>query len=503
MPGDETLSVEFELHHDARATPFLFVAFESSRPLAGSARHSLLGIDEIAIGRGDPLVERAAARLRLRFSDARLSGEHATITRRADGFVLTDLESKNGSHVNGTAQHEAVLRDRDSIELGGTFFIFRSIPVSADHERDLREDGRTPRAAGLATVLPGHADQLARFAQVCASTLPIVVVGETGTGKELAARAAHELSGRKRAFVPVNCGALTPTLLEAELFGHKRGAFSGATEDRPGLFRASDGGTLFLDEIVELPLAGQAALLRALQEREVRAVGEIRTTPVDLRVVCATQRSLEEAVDAGGFRADLYARLSGFVLRLPPLRERREDLGLLTATLLRRLAGERAGQIPPGRDGGAAAARRSVADEHSRAREVPRRRPRRRRRHHRAGAPGALEPARQPRWSADAAAGQQTRAQPPPAHGRGRAASRAAQAVDGDARRQHQRRGARARQGPRAGPALAAPFQPVLAATIAEARWVWSPHAWRLQTRSDRHSCVKSPHFFARTSKQL
>ena len=352
--GDDTLSVESEPSCDARATPFLFVAFESSRPLAGSARHSLAGVDEVAIGRGDERVERDAGRLRLQFPDARLSGEHATLTRRGDAFTLKDLDSKNGSHVNGAPQSEVVLRDGDLVQLGSTFFVFRSILAPAGHELDVREDGKAPRAAGLATVLPGLAVEHARFAQVCTSTLPIVVVGETGTGKELAARAAHQLSGRKRAFVAVNCGALPPALLEAELFGHKRGSFSGATEDRAGLLRASDGGTLFLDEIVELPLAGQAALLRALQEREVRPVGDVRSTPVDLRVVCAAQGGLEAAVAAGRFRADLSARLSGYVLHLPALRERREDLGLLTATLLRRLAADRADRI---RFAGAAARR--------------------------------------------------------------------------------------------------------------------------------------------------
>ena len=313
------------------------------------------------IGRGDARSERSATglvRLRLCFPDSRLSSEHATIVRRGGHFELTDLDSKNGSHVNGAPQRGAVLRDGDLIQVGGTFLSFRMLRVKEPSSPDRRDDGRDPRAVGLATVMPGLGEQVDRLAQVAASRLPLIIVGETGTGKELVARATHTLSGRKGAFVPVNCGALPASLLESELFGYRRGAFSGANEDRPGLLRASDGGTLFLDEIVELSPAGQTALLRALQEREVRAVGDVRAVSIDLRVVCASQRGLEEAVEAGRFRADLFARLCGFVMRLPPLRQRREDLGLLLATLLRRLAPERADRIRIA----AAATRRLLAD---------------------------------------------------------------------------------------------------------------------------------------------
>ena len=169
--------------------------------------------------------------------------------------------------------------------------------------------------------------------------------GETGTGKELLARGAHELSGRSGAFVAVNCGALPTGLVESQLFGHVKGAFSGAVRDEPGFFRAADGGTLFLDEIADLPSASQAALLRALQEREVMPVGATRPAKVDLRVVAATHQPLEAMIERGGFRRDLLARLAGFTLELPPLRARRMDLGLLVASLLRRLAPDRADSV--------------------------------------------------------------------------------------------------------------------------------------------------------------
>jgi DNA-binding NtrC family response regulator len=155
----------------------------------------------------------------------------------------------------------------------------------------------------------------------------------------------HQRSGRGGAFVAVNCGALPENLIMSELFGSRRGAFSGAVDDRPGLVRAADGGTLFLDEVAELPLSAQASLLRVLQEGEVLAIGATRPLPVDVRVVAATHRDLVRMVAQRQFRDDLLARLSGFVVRLPSLRKRREDLGLLLAQLLGRACGERVPQL--------------------------------------------------------------------------------------------------------------------------------------------------------------
>lgn len=167
--------------------------------------------------------------------------------------------------------------------------------------------------------------------------LTVELGGESGTGKELAARAVHALSGRTGRFVAVNCGALAQNLVEAELFGHVKGAYTGAAEERPGFVRAADGGTLFLDEIAELPQQTQATLLRVLQEREVVPVGSDRPIKVDIRVITASLKHLDDEVAAGRFREDLRARLLGVRVALPPLRERREDLGWLIATLLQGL----------------------------------------------------------------------------------------------------------------------------------------------------------------------
>jgi transcriptional regulator with PAS, ATPase and Fis domain len=179
---------------------------------------------------------------------------------------------------------------------------------------------------------------LATTLKIAPRSLSILVLGESGTGKEVVAEAIHTASGRKGPFVPVNCGALPGELLEAELFGHARGAYTGADRERGGLIEHSHRGTLFLDEIGDMPLKAQARLLRALERGEIRRLGEVTPRLVDLRIVAATHRNLLEMVSAGEFRLDLYHRLTGFILKLAPLRDRAGDALLLIDHFLKLFA---------------------------------------------------------------------------------------------------------------------------------------------------------------------
>jgi len=223
-----------------------------------------------------------------------------------------------------------------------------------------RSVANAPARAPVVTVTRGAApaashDALARMAgasapmqqvrglieKVARSMAPVLVNGESGTGKELVARAIHEVSARASGpFVAVNCGAIPEQLLEAEFFGYRKGAFTGANEDRDGFFQAARGGTLFLDEIGDLPLSMQSKLLRAIQERSVRAVGATAEVPVDARIVSATHKNLAVEVQAGRFRQDLYYRLNVIQIRVPPLRERLEDLPSICERVLDRIAAE-------------------------------------------------------------------------------------------------------------------------------------------------------------------
>jgi DNA-binding NtrC family response regulator len=275
--------------------------------------------------------------------DPRMSSKHARLTKLLRRWVIEDMGSKNGIRVNGVEQTRAALADGDLLEVGHTFFVFRDpVPCEAGAPAIRDIAAVAPPAPGFATLLPALEREFARFAAIAGSGLSVLIEGETGTGKEVLARALHEISERKGEFVAVNCGALPRDLVEAELFGHRRGAFSGALEDRPGLVRSADKGTLFLDEIGDLPASAQAVLLRVLQEHEVRPIGGTRAVAVDLRVVAATHHSLDKMISAGHFRADLLGRLAGHRFTLPPLCERLEDIGLLIGGLLARLCPDRA-----------------------------------------------------------------------------------------------------------------------------------------------------------------
>ena len=283
--------------------------------------------------------------LDLRVPAAALSMAHARFVRAGAEWVIEDLASTNGTYVNGDRVERSVVRDGDVVTAGRAVFAIvesRMTPVDARADADMADAPDTP---GHRTLDPELAVQLDALDRLARSGLSILLRGETGTGKELLARAVHERSGRTGAFVAVNCGAIPSSLVESTLFGHMRGAFSGALRDEPGLFRAAEGGTLFLDEVGDLPPPSQAALLRVLQEREVLPVGATRAVTVDLGVVAATHQPLEELVARGAFRQDLFARLAGFVVELPPLRDRILDLGVVVSEVLRKIAGDRADAV--------------------------------------------------------------------------------------------------------------------------------------------------------------
>lgn len=267
------------------------------------------------------LTDRAVSRFHLELE----LGEHAVIVR--------DLRSRNGTAVDDVPVLEAPLRDGAVLAVGTTRLRFQHEAGHADIP--LAPAERFGRLVGGSAAIRAVMAELARVAP---SETTVLLSGETGTGKELAAESLHAASPRAGApLLVVDCGALPPELLDAELFGHARGAFTGADQDRAGIFEAATGGTVLLDEIGELPLALQPKLLRVLEAREVRRIGETSYRPVNVRVVAATHRDLRGAVNEGQFRADLYYRLAVVEIRLPALRERRDDLALLVDTILEQL----------------------------------------------------------------------------------------------------------------------------------------------------------------------
>jgi len=258
-----------------------------------------------------------------------VSRQHARIAYTQGRWVLTDLGSRNGTMVDGQFVTDIDLVHGHEIRIGDA--IFKFIETGAERYVPYRIDGFVAgaRKSRALDELVGGANMdaiAADLERIAPTELSCVILGETGTGKEVAAKGLHRVSGRRGSFQAINCAAIPPNLLESELFGFRRGAFSGADRDKPGLIKLADGGTLFLDEIGDMPLEAQAKLLRVLQAREVFPLGATTPERVDIRVICATHRDLHQYVKEGKFRGDLFARLNEHVVRLPPLRERKEDI---------------------------------------------------------------------------------------------------------------------------------------------------------------------------------
>jgi len=319
--------------------PRLIVMCEYGRLTVPALRILLGDLQEITVGRDSQRVHTRRGRAAtLTIPDHEISRKHLAVRLRPTGWEVADLDSKNGILVNGEPAGTTTLIDGDLIEAGNTLLMFREDGggPDGDSDRDLAIEVTTP--IPFRTVNSEFEHRVHLVTRIAPTDVAVLVRGETGTGKELVARAIHDASARRGDFVPINCGALPHNLIESELFGHKRGAFSGAHQDRDGLVRRAHLGTLFLDEIAELPAESQVALLRVLQEGEVRPVGASGPVKVDIRVVAATHQDIPARIASGSFREDLYARLAGFEMVLPALRDRREDLGTLIAAILPRVA---------------------------------------------------------------------------------------------------------------------------------------------------------------------
>jgi DNA-binding NtrC family response regulator len=271
-------------------------------------------------------------------NDDTVSARHAELKPTVRGWVVRDLGSTNGVVVGDLRVMEALLDDKRRLVLGETELEWRLLDGEAEHA--LSEGG----FGTLIGESPAMRTLFGRLEQAAGSDSTVLLEGESGTGKEVIAQALHHASQRNEGpFVVVDCGALASGIIDSELFGHERGAFTGADRARSGALEEASGGTLFLDEIGELPLEHQTKLLRALEAREVRRVGSSKPRPIDVRVIAATHRKLERQVQAGQFRADLYYRLAVLRLHVPSLRDRREDVLPLARHFVQRF---RPGQDP-------------------------------------------------------------------------------------------------------------------------------------------------------------
>jgi two-component system, NtrC family, response regulator GlrR len=310
----------------ALAVPMFDVEVTSGAD-AGKRASSVDGTLTIGSGEGATLV----------VGDSTVSRFHVELEATEDGIAIRDLGSTNGTMLGATLVREVIVRQNVELALGRTRV---KLDLKSEHA-----DIALSQATSFGTLFGGSAAMRAVYTSLeraAPTTAPVLVTGESGTGKELAARAIHAASPRcDQPFEVVDCGGLPPTLIESELFGHEKGSFTGASGEREGAFERADGGTLFLDELGELPLELQPKLLRALGEREVRRIGASGVRKVDVRVVAATNRDLRREVNSGRFRADLFYRLAVIQVRMPPLRDRLDDLPLLARGLLETIGRER------------------------------------------------------------------------------------------------------------------------------------------------------------------
>ncbi len=324
-----------------------------------------LGLREVRIGR--------SREAELQLPDPSVSRLHARIFRVGAQYFLADLGSRNGTHAGGKRVTQLPLEDGQTFHVGPFQIHFhRGAPLPPSGEEPTISpsagDGapfRTSRqeVTGCVVPAPSSKTRLAPYGlvgeshpirglvstirRVAASDVPVLIEGETGCGKELVARGIHDASDRRdQPFIVVNCGAISPDLIESELFGHEKGAFTGATAQRKGAFELAHRGTIFLDEIGELPFLLQPKLLRVLEQKEVKRVGGNETLTADVRILAATNRNLREEIGRKAFREDLYYRVGAVTVEIPPLRSRREDIAPITRHFLREMAARSQRPLP-------------------------------------------------------------------------------------------------------------------------------------------------------------
>lgn len=318
-PGEEELTETLEIERNTGRGPWFLEV--------GSAS----ACEPVTLRAGERTTLGSGTHAGVRIRDPAVSARHCSVQGTERGVFVEDLGSKNGVFV-GAAQVKSALLDARAADfvIGRTVIHVRS---------ELREDG-----CGLEAGLPGLVGNSGPMRRVASEVrrharmrVPVLLHGESGTGKDVVAQALHALGNRSGQYVPLNVGALPESLADAELFGHRRGAFTGAIANRAGAFEQAHKGTLFLDEVADLPPAVQIKLLRVVEDGKVRPVGATEFVSVDVRVISASWASLPDYVIDGRFRADLYHRLSTVVIRIPPLRERKSDLSLLSEALLARM----------------------------------------------------------------------------------------------------------------------------------------------------------------------
>lgn len=323
--GNEVSVSTLELDEPASRGPWRISAATRADRVEGGAE---VARRAVMLSAGRSVVIGAHVACDLVIDDPTISARHVSLTAAASGLVVEDLRSKNGVYLSGARVQRAVVRAGPA-----TLSIGRSI-VTIDEAAAARPSP----AARLIPGLIGDSAPMRRLAaevqRVAALDAPVLLLGESGTGKDVVARAIHVLSQRRGRYVPLNAGALGEALADSELFGHCRGAFTGAVQARSGAFEQADRGTLFLDEVADLAPSIQVKLLRAVEDGEVRPLGGMAPIKVKTRLVAATWAPLEQRIEAGAFRADLYHRISTFVIRIPPLRQRRSDIPALANALL-------------------------------------------------------------------------------------------------------------------------------------------------------------------------